>query len=192
MSQVSKKTLRQDLLQARQAMPKEVWREKSQQLCRHLQASGFFTQARTVLAYFSFRQEPDLSSLLATDSGQHVWGFPRCQGTFLVWHAWLPGDATQAGAYGVREPHPNLPLLAVEQVDLILIPAIACDAKGYRLGYGGGFYDRLLSLPEWQSKLTVGLVFESARLATLPIDPWDKPLQAVCTEAGFFYQTTPA
>lgn len=186
MSQVSKKTLRQDLLQARQAIPKEVWQKKSYQLCLHLKASSFFSQAQTVLAYFSFRQEPDLSSLLATDSEKYTWGFPRCQGISLVWHAWRPGSPTQVGAYGICEPHPSLPLLAAEQVDLILIPAIACDAKGYRLGYGGGFYDRLLSLSEWQSKPTVGLIFESTRLAALPIDPWDKPLQAVCTEAGFF------
>lgn len=186
MNQVNKKTLRQALLQVRQAMPKGVWQEKSHQLCLHLKASHFFTQARTVLAYFSFRQEPDLSFLLATDSERCIWGVPRCQGDSLVWYAWQPGDATQVGAYGICEPHPGLPLLVAEQVDLILIPAIACDTKGYRLGYGGGFYDRLLSLPEWQSKPTVGLVFESARLASLPIDPWDKPLQAVCTEAGFF------
>lgn len=171
-------------------MPEGVWQEKSHQLCLHLKASQLFTQARTILAYFSFRQEPDLSSLLATDLRQHTWGFPRCQGTSLIWHTWLSGEATQIGAYGIREPHPDLPLLAAEQVDLILVPAIACDIKGYRLGYGGGFYDRLLSLPEWQSKPTVGLVFESTRLAALPVDPWDKPLQAVCTEAGFFDRVT--
>lgn len=191
LSQANKATLRRTLLQVRQAMPKGVWQEKSHQLCLHLKASHYFTQARTVLAYFSFRQEPDLSFLLTTDSGQRIWGVPRCQGTSLIWHTWQPGNATHVGSYGICEPHPDLPLLVAEQVDLILIPAIACDVKGYRLGYGGGFYDRLLSLPEWRSKPTVGLVFESARLAALPIDPWDKPLQAVCTEAGFFYDVGP-
>lgn len=186
MSQASKATLRRALLQARQAMPKALWWEKSQQLCDQLQTYDFFTQARTVLAYFSFRQEPDLSLLYATNLKQRIWGFPRCQGTSLVWYAWRPGDAIQVGPYGIHEPHSGLPMLLAEQVDLILVPAVACDARGYRLGYGGGFYDRLLSLPEWQSKPTIGLVFESARLTTLPVDPWDKPLQAVCTEAGFF------
>lgn len=189
MSQADKGALRRALLQARQAMPQRVWREKSQQLCSHLRGSDFFAQAQTILAYFSVRQEPDLSSLWETDSSKD-WGFPRCQGTSLVWHAWLPGDATQVGAYGIREPYPDQPILAAEQVDLILVPAIACDAKGYRLGYGGGFYDRLLNLSEWQSKPTIGLIFESAYLTTLPVDPWDKPLQAVCTEMGF-YRTIP-
>ncbi len=66
----------------------------------------------------------------------------------------------------------------------MLIPAVACDEHGYRLGYGGGFYDRLLSLPIWTEKPTVGIVFQNARLLCLPHDPWDKPLQAICTETG--------
>lgn len=185
MNLVDKVTLRQELIRARQALPQAVWREKSQQLCGYLQESRFFAQAQTVLAYFSTRQEPDLSSLWETDLTK-CWGFPRCQGTSLIWHAWLPGDATQIGTYGIWEPDPDLPILAAEQVDLILIPAIACDIQGYRLGYGGGFYDRLLSLPEWHFKPTIGLVFESAYLTALPLDPWDKPLEAVCTETGFY------
>lgn len=70
-------------------------------------------------------------------------------------------------------------------VDLILVPAVACDRHGYRLGYGGGFYDRMLSLNEWTTPPTVGIVFDFAYLPQLPIDRWDKPLQAVCTETGF-------
>jgi len=57
--------------------------------------------------------------------------------------------------------------------------------RRYRLGYGGGYYDRLLSSEEWASKPTIGIVFEFACLPELPIEPWDKPLQDVCTETGF-------
>ncbi|MHC5824929.1 MAG: 5-formyltetrahydrofolate cyclo-ligase, partial [Nostoc sp.] len=61
-------------------------------------------------------------------------------------------------------------------------PSVACDYQGYRLGYGGGYYDRLLSLPQWQTKPTIGIVFDFAYLSQIPIESWDKPLQAVCTE----------
>ena len=167
-------------------MSLEDWRQKSEQVCLHLQASCLFTQARTVLAYFSFRQEPDLSQLFTLAPGNRIWGFPRCQETSLIWHACSPedGNAFQIGTYGLREPRPDLPVLSAEQVDLLLIPAVACDAQGYRLGYGSGFYDRLLSSPSWQSKPTIGIVFEAARLPALPVAPWDQPVQAVCTEAG--------
>lgn len=181
---VNKQVLRQQLLQRRQSTPPEVWRQKSLQICTHLQAASIFIQARTILGYFSARQEPDLTPLFKLPG--KVWSLPRCQGSDLIWHAWSSEDPLQAGAYGIQEPHPGLPTLAPEQVDLILVPAIACDWQGYRLGYGGGFYDRLLSHPAWQAKPTIGIVFEAARLAALPVDPWDQRLGMVCTEAGLF------
>jgi len=66
----------------------------------------------------------------------------------------------------------------------MLVPAIACDHRGYRLGYGGGFYDRLLALPAWAAMPTVGIVFAEALLLEVPTEPWDKPLQMVCTDRG--------
>lgn len=102
----------------------------------------------------------------------------------LLWHSWKPGEPLQRGAYGIFEPHPDAPRLEPSEVDLILVPSVACDYRGYRLGYGGGFYDRMLSSPEWASKPTIGIVFEFAYLPQLPVDEWDKPLQGVCTETG--------
>ena len=179
----SKAELRRTLLKLRQSMPVEDWREKSDRITSHLQSTPLFTQARTVLAYFSVRQEPDLS-LLFTDS-KHSWGFPRVQDKSLSWHSWQPGEPLQTGAYGIFEPHPEASVLEPTEVDLILVPAVACDVRGYRLGYGGGFYDRMLSSAEWASKPTIGIVFEFAYLPRLPIDDWDKVLQGVCTETGF-------
>jgi 5-formyltetrahydrofolate cyclo-ligase len=82
------------------------------------------------------------------------------------------------------EPLPNSPTLQPVEVDLILVPAVACDYQGYRLGYGGGYYDRLLSSPEWASKPTIGVLFDFAYLPQLPTDTWDIQLHGVCTETG--------
>ncbi|MBD1999435.1 5-formyltetrahydrofolate cyclo-ligase [Leptolyngbya sp. FACHB-541] len=183
---MEKAELRRSLLKARQAMHPDVWREKSERLCCHLEASEIFRRSQTILAYFSFRQEPDLTPLFTTSQ---QWGFPRCSDRNLSWHYWSPHHRLpppQPGAYGILEPHPSTPLLQPEQVDLILVPAVACDVRGYRLGYGGGFYDRMLSQPGWLHKPTIGIVFEFARLPKLPVDPWDRPLRGICTEAGLF------
>lgn len=182
---MQKAELRRSLLKARQSLPEAVWQQKSLRLCQHLQSWSLFANARTILAYFSFRQEPDLSSLFLDP---RRWGFPRCVDKALHWHLWSPGHPLplQTGGYGILEPHPDAPTLSREDVDLILVPAIACDVRGYRLGYGGGFYDRLLSSPAWAAKPTLGIVFEFARLPQVPVDPWDRPLQGVCTEAGLF------
>ncbi|PSB50134.1 5-formyltetrahydrofolate cyclo-ligase [filamentous cyanobacterium Phorm 6] len=178
---LTKTELRKSLLNTRKSLSAQEWRQKSDRLCNHLQNSPLFERAKTVLAYFSFRQEPDLSPLFTTPK---KWGFPRCVGKQLSWHIWQPGDALHTGAYGILEPQPDAPKIDCSEVDLILVPAVGCDVRGYRLGYGGGYYDRMLSLPEWESKITIATIFEFALLTQLPADSWDKPLHGVCTESG--------
>jgi 5-formyltetrahydrofolate cyclo-ligase len=180
---MNKVELRRSLLAQRTALSPQDWQEKSLQICQRLQEFPLFQQAKTILAYHSIRQEPDISSLF--ELSKH-WGFPRCVGRSLTWHYWSPTDALplQTGRYGVIEPHPGAPIVTPEQVDLILIPAIACDAQGYRLGYGAGFYDRLLGDRPWQMIPTIGITFEAMRLPSLPHDDWDQPLQMICTEQG--------
>ncbi|MFW6359013.1 MAG: 5-formyltetrahydrofolate cyclo-ligase [Chroococcales cyanobacterium] len=178
-----KAELRRQLLTKRRSLPQSIWREKSDRLCHALNSFLLGTDATTILAYFSFRQEPDLTPLFS--SPKYRFGFPRCVAKSLSWHCWKPGEAYQTGLYGIFEPSPDSPVLHPEEVDLILVPAVACDARGYRLGYGGGFYDRMLSLPEWSGKPTIGILFDFAYLPQLPIDPWDKPLTGICTESGF-------
>ena len=184
-NQQSKADLRRSLLKARQAMPAQVWQQKSLRICQQLQSWPVFQNARTVLAYCSFRQEPDLSNILK----QHrSWGLPRCEGKQLIWHKWYARSPwpLAKGSYDIIEPHPQSPQIEPYKVDLILVPAVACDVKGYRQGYGGGFYDRMLGKPEWKGKTTIGIVFEYARLPEVPRDAWDKPLNGICTESGLF------
>ncbi len=184
-SQPNKSDLRRSLLKAREALHPTLWKEKSDRICDHLRHWPTFQQAKTVLVYFSFRNEPDLGRLLRTGKR---WGFPRCVAKDMHWHLWMPSGSIplQTGTYGIPEPHPTAPVIRPQDVDLILVPSVACDVRGYRLGYGGGYYDRMLIEPEWRSKPTLGIVFEFARLPKLPTDPWDRPLQGICTEAGLF------
>ncbi|NJK36488.1 MAG: 5-formyltetrahydrofolate cyclo-ligase [Oscillatoriales cyanobacterium RM1_1_9] len=172
--------LRRTLLNARKALSVQEWQERSDRLCGHLQDSPLFQEATTILSYVSFRREPDLSSL--RQDSTKTWGLPRCVGESLVWHRYQGGDALEPGAFGILEPHVGMAGIDPTAVDLILVPALACDHRGYRLGYGGGFYDRMLSLPPWQSVPTLGIVFEFAYLVTLPIEPWDQPVTGVCTD----------
>lgn len=189
-NQAAKADLRKRLLNARQSIPPQVWRQKCDRICSHLQQWDYFRQCRVILTYTSFRQEPDLSPLLAVHAH---WGLPRCVGKKLAWHYWSAQSSwpLQKGAYGVLEPHPQSPLVDLSLVDLILVPAVACDVQGNRLGYGAGYYDRLLSQNGWRHIPTLGIVFEYARLPQLPKDVWDRPLKGVCTESGLFLVKTP-
>jgi len=182
---MDKKSQRRALLKARQSMPERIRREKSVSICQHLQNWPVLQHSRLTLAYCSFNAEPDLSALLVQGKS---WGLPRCEGKTLVWHRWFSSSpwALNPGTYGIIEPDPSSPLIDPEQVDLILVPCVACDINGYRLGYGGGFYDRMLSDRTWQNKTTLGIVFEYARLPMVPRDDWDVPLDGICTESGLF------
>ena len=182
---MDKKTLRRQLLQQRQAMALEDWRSRSDLICAHLRSWPPFQQARWVLGYCSVRREPDLQPLLG--QGPPQWGIPRCQGRTLHWHQWPGPESTPGlipGAYGIVEPSAQLPPLDPATVDLILVPAIAWDSRGYRLGYGGGYYDRLLSQSPWNRIPTLAILFDQGRLPHLPQDPWDRPLWGACTETG--------
>ena len=181
---VDKKRLRKELLQARKSLSEREWENKSRAICealnQYLDMSPFVSEGRTILSYFHFRYEPNLDPLF--NLSVYRWGVPRCVENELGWHFWQPGDALTKGAFGIREPLPSAPICSPETVDLILVPAVACDSHGYRLGYGGGFYDRLFSQPQWRKIPKIGIIFDLALVSDLPIDAWDVPLDGVCTE----------
>ncbi|MGL5508886.1 MAG: 5-formyltetrahydrofolate cyclo-ligase [Microcoleaceae cyanobacterium] len=184
-----KVNLRRSLLQQRQSLTVEVWQEKSQKICENLSNFSLYQQAKTILTYISFRQEPDLQYLvtLAIKSDhEKKWGLPCCQAELLTWHEWHIDDLLIKNHYGILEPIIETPTISPEQVDLILVPAIACDRDKYRLGYGGGFYDRLFTLPAWQKQPRIGIIFDFAYIDHVPKDEWDMPLSAICTERGIF------
>jgi 5-formyltetrahydrofolate cyclo-ligase len=161
-------------------MPLDRWRHDSDRLCENLRSIPLFQRAKTVLAYFSFRLEPDLSSLFSL---HHRWGFSRCDGDSLSWHAWTPDDPVELNTFGIYEPTRIAPLILPAEVDLLLIPAVAIDRRGYRLGYGGGYFDRVLASPEWRDVPSIGVLFDNAHVEELPIDPWDQPVQGICTQS---------
>jgi 5-formyltetrahydrofolate cyclo-ligase len=178
----AKTLLRRQLLQQRQALSSVFWRAQSEEICRQLENSARFQQAQTILSYCSHRQEPDLSYLFTRTDKR--WGVPRCVGKDLLWQRWEPQQALVKGAYGILEPSAELPLLEAVDVDLMLVPSVGIDRSGYRLGYGGGYYDRLRADPLWRNVPTIGIVFDFAYVYVLPIEPWDLPLDGICTELG--------
>jgi 5-formyltetrahydrofolate cyclo-ligase len=176
----SKSYLRKQLLQQRRSLTTSQWREKSDRIAQKLQNLPKFSQKGCILAYFSLRKEPDLSTTF--DLSGYSWGFPRIQGESLSWHSWQRGERLEKNNYGILEPSADAPVILAKDVDLILVPGVACDHRGYRLGYGGGFYDRMLGSKEWQKIPTIGIIFDFALVEELPIEPWDQCLGGICTE----------
>jgi 5-formyltetrahydrofolate cyclo-ligase len=181
----SKSELRQELSRKRRAISQQIWQEKSEAICQNLELFPLFIQAKTICSYFSFRNEPDLIKLTHHNVNKK-WAFPRCEKKELIWHLWTPKDEQKKGSYGAKEPDFNLPTINPQEIDLILVPALACDYFGYRLGYGGGYYDRMFAQQKWQNIPAVGIIFESFHLSQLPVDSWDRKLDYICTEKEIY------
>ncbi len=180
---VDKVILRKHFLSQRMALSPREWTAKSQQICETLESLPAFNQAKTILAYSTHQNEPDLYPLFARHD--KVWGLPRCQKKELIWHQCHPiqqAEHIKLDKFGILTPPATFPKITPEEVDLILIPSLALDRQGYRLGYGGGYYDRLLSTSDWQHCLTIGIVFDFALVEKLPTQAWDIKLSAYCTD----------
>lgn len=101
----------------------------------------------------------------------------------MAFHRWAPGDAVRSGRFDIPVPESQIDV----EPDLLLIPCVGIDAARFRLGYGGGFYDRTLAGFEARGArrpLTVGVAFDACRVDALPHEAHDIPLDVVITESG--------
>ncbi|MBN9290336.1 MAG: 5-formyltetrahydrofolate cyclo-ligase [Hyphomicrobium denitrificans] len=104
------------------------------------------------------------------------------RGKPLLMRAWTPGDTMNVAAWGIAEPMEDKP--AVDP-DILLVPLLAFDARGYRLGYGGGFYDRTLQrLRKLKPIVAVGLAYNELRVDAVPAESYDERLDWVLTPSG--------
>ncbi|MBX3321816.1 MAG: 5-formyltetrahydrofolate cyclo-ligase [Phycisphaeraceae bacterium] len=139
-----------------------------------------------VLAYLWLGDEPRIDDLM-----QWLLSRGRCVCVPMVdWSAgeMAPGrvgnlDSLVTGRYGVREPEGGSEVVPILEIGTVLVPGVGFDRDGYRLGRGGGFYDRFLSRlgPEVRR---VGVVFENRVVACVPRDPWDEKVERIVTERG--------
>jgi 5-formyltetrahydrofolate cyclo-ligase len=102
------------------------------------------------------------------------------QGKPLIMRAWAFGEPLVAGVWGIREPEPTAPAVAP---DILIVPLLAFDRAGHRVGYGAGYYDRTIAaLRAEHPLLALGLAFAAQEIAAVPATPHDAPLDLVLTE----------
>ena len=163
---------------------------------QRLMAQPLWQQARVVALYAALPAETATDALLdaAWQSGKRVL-LPRVaphaaadgpdgtgQMDFVACVGW--GDLA-TGAYNIREPRPELPVWGGPAPDCFVLPGVAFDRQGRRLGFGGGFYDRFVARSNWASP-RVGLCFEAQLMASFApdvYDSWDMGVNHICTEA---------
>jgi 5-formyltetrahydrofolate cyclo-ligase len=138
-----------------------------------------------ISGFSAIRDEIDPAPLLTRLHGEgHRLGLPVMQGKAqpLVFRAWAPGDEMGEATWGIAEPLPDKPVI---EPDVVLVPLLAFDAKGYRLGYGGGFYDRTLArLRAIKPVVAVGIAYDELKVDAVPHQGYDERLDWVLTPSG--------
>ena len=191
----TKPQLRAHLRQALTAIPPADRAERSAKACDNAAALPLFTAATTILTYLTAADahhpnqpaELDTARLnrLATDAGKalaapHIDWAARTMSPRLL----TPDFPPAVRRHAIPEPPEAAPLIPLEDIDLVIVPALAFDRHRNRLGRGAGFYDRFLhaaaDLPN--PPATLGLAFHEQLLNRLPTDPHDQPVNALATD----------
>jgi 5-formyltetrahydrofolate cyclo-ligase len=150
------------------------------QIARHAEALQISKDA-IVGGYHALPDEADPSLLLErlVELGCHI-AYPRVagKGLPLEFHRVPDGEVLAPGVFGIHEP---LDIWPRAVPTILLVPLLAFDTKGYRLGYGGGFYDRTLALLNVPA---IGIAYAGQEISSIPSEPHDRTLDMVLTEQG--------
>lgn len=181
-SRQAKLALRAEMRAKLKAMPAAERAAASLQACALLEQQAVWQKAQSILFYAPLPEEPDIWQLLldALVAGKTVL-LPRFSPEKKAYVACHIKDAVkdiQRGQFGIREPGDACAKISLNRLDLILVPGIAFDLNGYRLGRGKGFYDQLLAVIHGP---TCGVAFDQQIVSQIPVEPHDICLSCILT-----------
>ncbi|MGR3662824.1 MAG: 5-formyltetrahydrofolate cyclo-ligase [Paracoccaceae bacterium] len=159
--------------------------ERGAQATHHLLEHLAPVLGRPISGYMPIRTEINLLPAMTLLAGFGPVGVPviEGQGKPLAFHLWTPDTKMQDGPFGARVPVLRVPMIP----QIIILPLLAYDAAGHRLGYGGGFYDRTLEILRAAGPVhAVGFAYAAQEIDQVPTEPTDQPLDAIITENGMY------
>lgn len=178
-----KNELRRRMKAVRGAIPGERRQERSEAIVARIVETPEWKEAKIVAGFVAIRGEVDPRGL-GEDARKHgkTVALPRVdlEAQRIVLHAHTPGAPLIHSGFGVPEPSPEAPEIAPEDVDFVAVPGLAIDPRGHRIGYGKGFYDRLL--PTLTKAFRCALIYDLQLIPEVPNMPNDVPVHAVATD----------
>jgi 5-formyltetrahydrofolate cyclo-ligase len=182
-----KRALRRLMAARREALDPAERARLSAAMTARLEAMPEMAQPRVVAGYAAIRGEIDAAAVLdaARRRAARVLlprvntGVPR-----LKFHEVAAGAVLLAGPFNLREPDPSWPEVPIEEADVVIVPGLAFDAEGRRVGYGGGYYDRVCErVREAGRGFLVGIAYEIQLVPRCPAGEHDVPVHAVVTDS---------
>ena len=178
-----KRTLRSAMLAWRSGLEEAERRTAADGLLATLRRERPIAHAAVVSGFWPIKEEIDIRPLmieLFNQGCQLALPVVQGKGQPLIFRAWRPGDPLEAGVFGTLQPSAKREVL---EPDGLIVPLLACDEEGWRLGYGGGFYDRTLSGLRAKKKITaVGVGFNDQLVPEVPHGPSDQRLDWLLTD----------
>ena len=184
-----KTALRRKIVAARDALPASARHDSSAAITSQLLKLDAYRNARCVLAYMSFGSEFATAAFVADvlQSGKRLClpRVDRATRRLAIHRVTDPAGDLREGSWGIREPREDCAATEIDQIDFVLLPGVAFTPRCERLGYGGGFYDRLI--PQFASRPPlVAAAFGVQICAHVPVDANDQRVDVVVTEAEFY------
>ena len=188
MHKETKIALRKQISDEIQALPDDYITASNEGLFLQIASLEEFTAARNIFLYYSVKREPATQKIAkaALSMGKTV-AFPYClKGGIMHARVVRSLDELSPAMLGIPAASESAPVIAPGELEIVIVPALTYDMNGYRLGYGGGYYDRYLhGIPA----LTLGLARERLIRDELPIEPHDIPVKRIVTERGVLRAT---
>lgn len=180
-----KRELRQKILALRASLTESERERRSLQATDRLLSLPALSSCQTIMLFYPFNDEIDTRFFLAEarKRGQEIW-LPLTQvaARKLTPYLYRTEEELRPGVYGIMEPDPSRSQLAdLSRLDAVVVPGVAFDKAGGRMGYGGGFYDRFLAQLE-QKPLLVGFAFANQVVERVPLEAHDYQLDFLVTD----------
>jgi len=177
----AKAALRRQMRAVREALPTSACDARSAEIIKRLLVLEELDRAVTILAFSSIRNEVRTRASMnaAWAAGKRV-ALPRVTGDELELHLVDAGTRLVEGAFRVPEPRGDAVQIHPSEVDFALVPALAVDLRGYRIGYGGGYYDRLI--PRLERACTCAVAYDFQLISEVPELPLDVAVDLVVTD----------
>jgi len=180
---IRKENLRKKMKKKRNELSKEEKTKKDQSIYEQVIQDEGFINAESVFLFLSFGSEIDTKRIIqyALDERKTVY-LPKVVSNHLEIFEIEDFDNLERSSYGIFEPNKNCKSLNSRKIDFILMPGLAFDATGARLGYGAGYYDRFIaSLPLYDKIVKVAIAYDFQMIKNVPTTRYDIPVDRIIT-----------